>query len=505
MKKRVLSLALIPLLLFYAIPVGAAEKEQRTWKDEIAYSIMIDRFFDGNPKNNGDADVLNPSAFNGGDFEGVTDKLNYLKDMGYTAIILSPIVANEANGYHGDWVKDFYKIEEHYGTKKEFKKLVDEAHSREMKVILDFQVNNVGSNHSWLKDPDKKDWFHDKKDISKDSGQQNMESGWVNGLPDLNQDNKETREYLLDVAKWWIAETNIDGYRLNQVQHVPKDFWKEFVETVKSEKSNFYTIGDVQGDADLIASYEETGFDAFMDYPQNAELRKAFAAPDQDLAPVFDAAENTSGAQALFMDTQNMPRFTKDAADQNENPGARWKMALSYVYTAPGVPIVMYGSEIALNGDKAPTNHQLMNFKTEQELVEYITKLSDLREMYPALSKGDMKVLYQKGGTAVFKRVYGDETMVVVMNNTTKTQTIKLAEKDLEENKELRGMLNGDLARSKDNSYSIVIDRESTEVYTLASKSTINTPYLIIIGLVLVIFGIFIAMIIKRSKRNRLQ
>ena len=107
MRKRVLSLALIPLLLFYAIPVGAAEKEQRTWKDEIVYSLLVDRFFDGNTQNNGDANVNDPSTFNGGDFEGVTKKLNYLKDMGYTAIILSPIFANDENGYHGDWVDRF--------------------------------------------------------------------------------------------------------------------------------------------------------------------------------------------------------------------------------------------------------------------------------------------------------------------------------------------------------------------------------------------------------------
>ncbi|PJN86758.1 alpha-amylase family glycosyl hydrolase [Bacillus sp. mrc49] len=509
MRNGVLSLALIPLLLFYAIPVGAAEKEQRTWTDEIVYSLMVDRFFDGNTKNNGDANVNDPSAFNGGDFEGVTKKLNYLKDMGYTAIILSPIFANEDKGYHGDWVTDFYKTDQHYGTMKEFKKLVNEAHDLDMKVILDFQANNVGPHSSWLNEEDKQGWFHDKKEISNDGDQKLMETGWHDGLPDLNQDNEATREYLLDAAKWWITETDIDGYRLNKVQYVGEDFWKEFVDAVKSEKSNFYTIGDVNGDADTISSYKETGIDAFMAYPQNGALREAFSAPDKELKPVFNAFEDSEAKfggkapQALFMDTQGMPRFTKDAADHNENPGSRWKMALSYLYTMPGVPIVFYGSEIALNGNLAPDNHKLMNFKTEQELVEYITKLSDLRDMHPALTKGDMEILYEQGGASVFKRVYGKETMVVVMNNTSGTKTIKLSDKQLEKNKELRGMLNGDLVRSKDNSYTIVIDRETTEVYTLSPKSIINIPYLIVIGLVLVIFAIFIALVIKRSKRNQ--
>ncbi|MGE6378832.1 alpha-amylase family glycosyl hydrolase [Peribacillus muralis] len=508
MRNGVLTLALIPLLLFYAIPVGAAEKEQRTWTDEIVYSLMVDRFFDGNTKNNGDANVNDPSAFNGGDFEGVTKKLNYLKDMGFTAIILSPVFANEDKGYHGDWVTDFYKTDQHYGSMQEFKKLVNEAHNLDMKVILDFQANNVGPHSSWVNDSDKQDWFHEEKGISNGGDQKLLETGWLDGLPDLNQDNEETREYLLDAAKWWITETDIDGYRLNKVQFVAKDFWKEFVDTVKSEKSNFYTIGDIQGDADMISSYKETGMDAFMAYPQNDELREAFSAPDKDLKPVFNGFEESESKfggkapQALFMDTQGMPRFTKDAADHNENPGSRWRMALSYLYTMPGVPIVFYGSEIALNGNAAPDNHKLMNFKTEQELVEYITKLSDLRDKHPALTKGDMELLYEKGGTSVFKRVYGEETMVVTMNNTSETQTIKITDKELDNNKELRGMLNGDLVRSKDNSYTIVIDRESTEVYTLSPKSIINIPYMFVIGLVLLIFGIFIALIIKRSKRN---
>ena len=243
-----------------------------------------------------------------------------------------------------------------------------------------------------------------------------------------------------------------------------------------------------------------------MDYPQSEVMREVFAAPDQDLTALFDAYKASVAkkqeAPALFMDTQHTPRFTKNAADHNENPGTRWKLALSYLYTVPGVPVVFYGSEIALNGDQAPTNHQLMNFKTEQELVEHITKLSELRNMYPVLAKGDMDLLYNKSGMAVYKRTYNDETAVIALNNTSKTQTINIPEEQIAQNKELRGMLNGDLVRSKDNHYTIVMDREAAEVYTLDAKSTLNTPYLVVMGLVVIIFILFIILIIKRSKRN---
>ena len=504
MGKRVVSLAVALLLLFYAVPGWAAEKEERAWKDETVYSLMIDRFFDGNAKNNADADVYDPSSFNGGDFEGVEKKLDYLKDMGYTAIVLSPIFENEKNGYHGDWIKDFYKTDEHYGTIKEFKKLVKTAHGKDMKIMLDFQVNHVGPHHEWLDDPDKQEWFHEKKEPSKADSAAELEKAWIDGLPDLNQDHEDARRYLLDAAKWWIEETDIDGYRLTQFQYVSKDFWGELIETVKAEKPNFYIVGDTEG-VDQ-AENTDLDIDAFMDYPQSEVMREVFAAPDQDLTALFDAYKASVAkkqeAPALFMDTQHTPRFTKNAADHNENPGTRWKLALSYLYTVPGVPVVFYGSEIALNGDQAPTNHQLMNFKTEQELVEHITKLSELRNMYPVLAKGDMDLLYNKSGMAVYKRTYNDETAVIALNNTSKTQTINIPEEQIAQNKELRGMLNGDLVRSKDNHYTIVMDREAAEVYTLDAKSTLNTPYLVVMGLVVIIFILFIILIIKRSKRN---
>jgi hypothetical protein len=166
------------------------------------------------------------------------------------------------------------------------------------------------------------------------------------------------------------------------------------------------------------------------------------------------------------------------------------------------VPNVLYGSEIALNGRKLPENQSLMDFKTDQELVEYITKLADIRAAHPALSNGKMEILFAKDGIAVYKRTVADETMVVVINNTSKTQKIVLNQSHLEGKQELRGELNGDLVRSKDNLYTIVTDREQAEIYTLTNKSMINIPYFIALGSVLAAFALFIGLIIKRSKRK---
>lgn len=505
MQKRVLPLIIFSVLWFYSIPAYAVAKEERILQDEVIYSIVIDRFFDGNPNNNDDVDVNNPNTFNGGDFAGITKKLDYLKDMGFTTIILSPIFSNEKDGYHGYWVRDFYHTDPHFGTLAEFKKLVEEAHKRDIKVMIDFMANHVGPHHTWLNDADKNDWFKEKKAVTHDTNLDNLEMDWLDSLPKLQTENPEVKSYLLGVARWWIQETNIDGYRLVKMQDVEADFWQDFYQVVKAEKADFYLIGDlVSAERKGVTGYEETGMDAFMDYTEIDDLRTAFSAPDERLANLLTKQKGNMYPKVVnFMDTSLLPRFTFDAVTANQHPGTRWKLALSYLYTSPGVPALLYGTEIALNGGKSPENQPLMNFKTDQELVEYITKLAIIRATNPALAHGTMEILFEKDGVLIYKRMLASETMVIVINNTSKTQTITLNQSQLEENKELRGELNSDLVRSKDHLYTIVIDREQAEIYKLANKSIINIPYLIALILVLAAFAIFIVLVIKRSKRNK--
>ena len=469
MQKRVFSLIIFSVLLFYSIPAYAVEKEERILQDEVLYSIVIDRFFDGNPTNNADADVNNPNTFNGGDFAGITQKLDYIKDMGFTAIILSPIFANEKNGYHGYWVRDLYNTDPHFGTLNEFKKLVEEAHKRDIKVLIDFMANHVGPNHPWLNDAEKNDWFKERKTATDDVNLENREKDWLDSLPELQTENPEVKSYLLDVARWWIQETNLDGYRLVKMQDAGTDFWQDFYQAVKTEKANFYLIGDrVSAEGKEWTGNKETGMDAFMDYKVMDDLRTAFSAPDERLAKLVPKQkENRPLNVVTFMDTYLLPRFTFDAVTANQHPGTRWKLALAYLYTSPGVPALLYGTEIALNGGKSPENQPLMNFKTDQELVEYITKLAKIRATNPALAHGTLEVLFEQDGVLIYKRMLAGETMVIVINNTSKTQTITLNQSQLESNKELRGELNSDLVRSKDHLYTIVIDREQAEIYKL--------------------------------------
>jgi glycosidase len=512
LKKAAFLLFAIILFVFSTVPASAAvKKTDRKWQDESIYYIMVDRFNDGDSKNAPDVDTKNPIAYNGGDFQGIIDKLDYIKDMGFTAIDLTPIFDNAAKSYDGYSIQNYYKTDEHFGSIKTFKKLVKEAHKRQIKIMIDFVANSVAPAHPWVNDPTKQNWFHPKQEgnVSSDN-QQVLENSWIDGQPDLNQENPEVTNYLVDAAKWWIKETNIDGYRLTGANFVPPAFWTTFSKAVKSVKKDFYLLGDIQSDDPNVANlYKSTGIDGFTDTRLNMDLRKGFATTDLSLNHLFSDWENTKQSSlnpslmGTYMDDTQTTRFTKDIVSNKQYPGSRWEMALTYLYTTPGIPVIFYGSEIALNGGMAPDNHRQMNFRANKDLIDYITKLGQLRNQLPSLTRGTFEKLYEKNGMIVYKRVYQNETSIIAINNTSKSQQVTLSSQKLEDGKELRGLLNGDIAKSNQHQYKIILDRDNAEIYVLADKSGINIPLVTAITAVYVIFFIFLYFIFKRRKQKR--
>jgi glycosidase len=512
LKKAAFLLFSIILFAFSTVPANAAvKKTDRKWQDESIYYITVDRFNDGDSKNAPDVDSKNPLAYNGGDFQGIIDKLDYIKDMGFTAIDLTPIFDNAEKSYDGYSIQSFYKTDEHFGSIHTFKKLVKEAHKRQIKVMIDFVANSVAPTHPWVNDPAKQNWFHPKKEgnVSSDN-QQVLEKSWIDGQPDLNQENPEVTTYLIDAAEWWIKETNIDGYRLTAANFVPPAFWTSFSKAIKSVKKGFYLLGDMQtDDPNVVNLYKSTGIDGFTDTRLNMDLRKGFATTDLSLNHLFSDVEKTKQnapnpyLMGTFLDDTQSTRFTKDIVSNKEYPGSRWEMALTYLYTTPGIPVIYYGSEIALNGGKAPDNQRQMNFRASKDLIDYITKLGQLRGQLPSLTRGTFEKLYEKNGMIVYKRVYQNETSVIAINNTSKSQQVTLSSQKLEDGKELRGLLNGDVAKSIQHQYKIILDRDNAEIYVLADKSGINLPLTVAITAVYIAFFIFLYFLFKRRKQKR--
>ncbi|MED3562113.1 alpha-amylase family glycosyl hydrolase [Bacillus xiapuensis] len=508
MKRTIL--ILITVFLLSSVPANAAvKKEKRLWQDESIYSIMIDRFNDGDTNLNKNVNTKDPNVYNGGDFQGIIDKLDYIHDMGFTAVRLTPIFDNASNGYHGYWVTDFYKTDEHFGSIKAFQKLVNEAHKRKMKVLIDFTANNVAKDHQWVTDPGKKDWFHKKQPIQNWNDQNELENGWVDGLPDLNQDNPKVKNYLIKAAKWWIEKTDIDGYSLPEVNMVPKSFWSDFSTAVKSVKQNFFLIGIPAEKTPFIGTeYEKAGIDSLYNASLSTDLRKAFANTDQSLQPVFSELEKEkkqykhSELLANYLDNEYTTRLTQDIVKNKQFPGSRWKTALTYLYTVPGIPVIYYGTDIALNGGHIPDNRGQMSFRAEKELIDFITKIGALRNELPSLTRGNLKLLYEKNGMVVYKREYKGEISVIAINNTNKSQSIML-EGNLEGGKELRGLLGGNTVKSEGDKYTIILDRDLSEIYVLADKTGMNVPFVAAILIIIILAGLFLYLIIKRSKINR--
>ena len=230
--------------------------------DDVLYLIMIDRFADGDPSNNEPLnDRKNKFYYHGGDLQGVIDRLPYLKDLGVTAIWLTPWYDNydrlneielkedkPSTGFHGYNPQDFYAVEEHFGTQAKLRELVETAHRFGIKVIQDQVMNHTGPYHPWVDDPPTPTWFngtkakhlnnvfqtwvlHDQRAVEL-LKRETMEGWFLDFLPDLNQHDPEVSRYLIQNTLWWIGTTGLDGIRMDTWQYVPNSFWHDWTKAV---------------------------------------------------------------------------------------------------------------------------------------------------------------------------------------------------------------------------------------------------------------------------------
>lgn len=494
MKKRFLSLIIIPLLFLSWDAVYAADKED--WQDETMYFLMTDRFMNGDRSNDEQTNNNDLSAYQGGDFKGIQDKLDYVKELGSTSIVISPVFENEAGAYHGYKITDYTKINPQFGSEQQLKELVGQAHKKGLRVLVDFPATRVSTEHIWLKDAGKTNWF------TETSALQNPD--WLGEMALLNTENRDVQSALVDAAAQLAEGTGIDGYFFSNASEAEPGYWTAFHQKLP----DLYLIGDMtEASMQDAAVYEKAGLDAVTSSWLQEPLREQFATVDRPSEAVESLLlqEQTVLDRSLQVvhgtDSALTDRFTLDMANENMFPGARWRMALTYLYTAPGTPAVFYGSEIAQNGESGPDAHGLMNFRTDQELVDYIKQIAALRQELPALRRGSYEPIYDRNGLSVFKRQYKNETIVVAINNTGETQSIAIPASELDENKELRGLLAGDMSRAADGEFTVILDREEAEIYALAEKTGINYAFIAAMFAVWIIFVLFLYIVWKRGRK----
>lgn len=355
---------------FLAIPVAEAKSAPRP---ESMYFVLVDRFQNGDPSNDGAIDLADPEAFHGGDLQGVYDRIGYLEALGVTTVWLSPVFrmrTEKLNGhgaFHGYWVSDFGEIEPRFGTSALLRKVSDELHRRGMKLLLDVVLNHVGYDTPLV--ASKPGWFHAAGDIEDWNDRTEVETHDVHGLPDLAQENPEVYEYLLATSKKWIDEIRPDGFRLDAVKHVPLTFWAKYNDAIRAHAGpDFFLLGeDLDGDPRRLATTLRDGrFSSVFDFPLHFALIDVICkgAPRARLESVLwqDALYDHPERLVTLLDNHDLPRL----ASVCETPDAR-ALAETTLLSMRGIPCLSYGTETQSKGLREPDNRADMKFVSQPQ------------------------------------------------------------------------------------------------------------------------------------------
>jgi len=458
-------------------PVAHADEAASTSiAEESIYDLLVDRFFNGSGTNDFDTNTQDPSKFAGGDFTGLQDKLKFIGEMGYTIVSIGPIFSTEK--YDGSMLTSYTTIERHFGTTEEFQSVVEAYKAKNMSIMVDFPLNNVSPNHEWVKDTSKADWI----------------ASTNNGQVQWDLSNKAVQEALIQSATDFVSTYDVGGIRLTNIAEADTEFVNSMIAALKETKESLYVIANEESDANFDATFSPATADIY---------RNIFKNVDMDSSKLMEPFTGEKPTQ-IMVDSLETHRFTFDSANENMFPPTRLKMAMGALFMLPGIPVVQYGTEIAMNGETKPDTHQLYNFKTDEELIDYIKNVQSLRNKSATLRNGDFEVITNENGLLVFTRSSDEEKWVIMVNNTGKTQRVDLTPEQLGEGKMLNGILHEEKVRINEKEvYPVILDREMVEIYQVRNDEGLNMPYMIALGLVWVIFIGFVVIIIKRGKVRR--
>lgn len=489
-------------------------------RDDVIYLIMPDRFADGDPSNNeipglpGTYDRSKARAYHGGDFHGIRDHLDYLRDLGVTTIWLTPIVENDPaspQDYHGYGAVDEYAVEQHFGTMKDLQNLVRDAHARNLKMLLDFVPNHVGPHHPWVNSPPDPDWFHGTKGHhTTASGNfqyladphapprywRDVVEGWFAGvLPDMNQENPDVAQYFIENALWWAEETGIDGYRLDTFPYVSRRFWSQWHEALREVYPHMTSVGEVfDQDPDITSFFAggrvqfdgiDSGVTTVFDYPLYFALR-GFLNQGKSAQTIVDLLSH----DRLYPHPEVLVPFlgNHDVTRLAGLPGMsarRLKLAYSLLLTMRGIPELYYGDEIGMAGGGDPDNRhdfpggfpgdtqnaflESGRNADQQEIFSRVQLVLVLRGQHPALRRGQLWNLSSNQAAYAFARTTDQEQLLVVANVATSQQQmeISLADTPLAGATKLAPVLDGSEQAVHGDRITLTIPAEELQVFSV--------------------------------------
>ena len=444
---------------------------------DIIYLITPDRFVNGDTTNDdipGMIDRYNPgspSGRHGGDIQGIIDKLDYLKDLGITAIWITPLLENNTKlSYHGYAATNLYKVDPRFGDNNLYKKLVDEAHNRGIKVIYDHVNNHIGVYHPWVENPPFQNWFnvqdgkhfltpHQKISIydsnSPESVADSTMNGWfVDAMPDLNQKNPFVAKYLIQNTLWWIEYSGIDGIREDTYPYSDQKYLSDWANTIFNEYPEFNIVGEVWiEDAAFLAPYQsksilnpdfDTHLPSITDFGFLHAIHKVFS-ENKSIKNIYE----TLAKDFLFADPSKLLVFLDNHDIERimylvKGDVQRFKLALTLILTVRGIPEIYYGTEIGLKGGKGHGNLR-KNFPggfqgderdaftssgrapEENDIFNFVKKMIQIRRNHKALSEGKFIHFPPVNEVYFYFRMYEDEKILVMLNNSNEEQKLDIS------------------------------------------------------------------------------
>ena len=405
-------------------------------RQALVYHVFVDRFYPGDGKPwNPTPDVR---GFYGGTLRGVIDKLDYIQGLGFNTIWLSPFFVSDS--HHGYNASDYYTVEPRLGTNADLQELIEKAHARGMRMLLDFVANHWSSRHPSFQaaqrdqDSPYHDWY-----IWKDWPKEYESYFTVRELPKLNLKPGPAREYLLEVARHWLRQ-GFDGYRLDFAYGPSHDFWVDFRRACREVKPDAWLFGEVVHTAAVQRSYAGI-MDGTLDFLLAQALRETFASGSLTLSE-FEAFLSAHEAyfpadfsRPAFLDNHDMTRFLYLAGDDT----ARLKLAALVLYTLAGAPIVYNGTEAGVSQQRPlfQGGHNIFEearlpvrwgAAADAGLLEHFRRLGALRRAHPALWSGTRRLLHldSPAGTYVYLRQSQDDAVLVAINAGTQTRRLHL-------------------------------------------------------------------------------
>ena len=451
---------------------------------DVIYLIMPDRFANGNPNNDSSKNTSEksnralPGGRHGGDIEGIINNLDYIKELGATALWPTPLCEDNDEGYsyHGYGQSDVYKMDPRYGTNEDYVRLSAELHKRGMKNIMDYVTNHWGWKHWMYNDLPTYNWIHQfpgysqsnyrmttqfDKNASKIDTKNCMDGWFVPSMPDLNQSNPLVLNYLTQNAIWWIEYADLDGFRVDTYSYNDKEGISKWTKVITDEYPHFNIVGEVwmhnqaqmaywQKDSKIgaIESYN-SNLPSVMDFTLHDAIGNVFnqdnASWDRGMIQVYDNFTN----DFLYPNPNNLLVFAEnhDTGRFNEiykNDFKKYQMAMTLIATIRGIPQLYYGSEIGMNGDKGKGDADIRKdfpggwkgdsnnaFTKEgrtaeqQKFFDFSSKLFTWRKSKEVIHSGKTTHYIPESNVYVYFRYNEKETVMVVINNNSEKQILK--------------------------------------------------------------------------------